>query len=79
MEMAFSAHHLQEDFEPLRGAGPLLKWQLPQAAPGRAHLSDPVGEQWGIVHALVLRTVSLAKHGRDPKQLSDCLQQLHRH
>eukprot|EP00959_Pyramimonas_sp_CCMP1952_P275104 5750883-Pyramimonas_sp.AAC.1 len=77
MEMAFSVHHQQEDFEPLRGAGPQLKWQLSQAAPG--HLSDPVGEQWGIVHTLILRTVSLAKHGRDPKQLSDCFRQLQRH
>eukprot|EP00959_Pyramimonas_sp_CCMP1952_P110058 2302655-Pyramimonas_sp.AAC.1 len=51
MEMAFSIHH-QEDFEPLRGAGPQLKWQLSRAAPGRAQLSDPVGEQWGIVHTL---------------------------
>eukprot|EP00959_Pyramimonas_sp_CCMP1952_P423981 8880811-Pyramimonas_sp.AAC.1 len=63
--MAFSIHHQEE---PLPGAGPQLKWQLSQAAPGRAHLSDPVGEQWGIVRTLVLRAVSLAKHGRGPKQ-----------
>eukprot|EP00959_Pyramimonas_sp_CCMP1952_P203994 4265987-Pyramimonas_sp.AAC.1 len=79
MEMASSVHHQQEDFEPLRGAGSQLKWQLSQAAPGRPHLSDPVGEQWGIVHTPVLRTASLAKHGRDPKRLSDCCQQLQRH
>ena len=51
-----------------RARGPQYVKARTAAAPGRAHLADPVAEWWATTRALVKRYHALRSSGKDPEQ-----------